>query len=168
MHTAEDIPIFEGKVKEDCESIMDFAVYLSETIGQYIKRPEMISGLIRSSEESKEKDFLKEERKELRDSLERDQNSEIREKIKSILMSVWKKIISRSNTLTGLQNVGRRIYERLVQKLLPFNFAEEDTPIWSVEEKEKSIETKLMEHFEEKIKESMRNKIQARMERQLS
>ena len=168
MHTAEDIPIFEGKVKEDCESIMDFAVYLSETIGQHIKRPEMISGLIRSSEESKEKDFLKEERKELRDSLERDQNSEIREKIKSILMSVWKKIISRSNTLTGLQNVGRRIYERLVQKLLPFNFAEEDTPIWSVEEKEKSIETKLMEHFEEKIKESMRNKIQARMERQLS
>ncbi len=168
MHPTDGIPIFEGKVKEDWEGIMDLAVHLSETIGKHIEKPEIISGLITSSDESKKGEFLKQERKELRNSLEDDHDANIGEKVKSVLMSVWKKIISRSNTLTGLQNIGRRIYERLIEKLLPFNFAEEDTPIWSGEEKEKSIENKLMEHFEDKIKESMRNRIQARMEEQIS
>ncbi len=163
MHPTDGFPMFEGKVKEDWESIMDLAVHLSETIGKHIKRPAMIS-----SEESKDEKLLEEERKKLRDHLEGDHDPDMGEKVKGVLMSVWKKIISRSNTLTRLQIIGRRIYERLIQKLLPFNFAEEKKPIWSGEEKEKSIETKLMEHFEDKIKESMRDRIQARMKQQIS
>lgn len=184
MHPTAGISGFKKMTRKDWESIMDFTVYLSETISEHIKRPKIIRNFIRSSpiealdidpgtlfknpeSSKKNREFLQEERKKLRDLIENDYDPEIGDKIKGVLMSVWEKTISKSNTLTRLQNVGRRIYERLIQKVLPFDFAEEETPIWSGEEKKKSIETKLMEHFEEKIKESMRNRIRARMEQKI-
>ncbi len=170
------------EVKEDCDRIIGLAVHLSETIGEHIKKPEIISRLIRPSATedleletifensdtlAEKKEYLQEERKKLRDSLDGEHDPDVGEKVKNSLMSVWEKIISRSNTITRLQNMGRRIYERLIEKLLPFNFTEEDTPIWTGEEKDRSIESKLAEHFEEKIKESMRSRIRARMEQRI-
>ncbi len=183
MHPTVDISGFK-EVKEDWDSIIDLAVYLSETIGEHIKKPEIISRLIKSpsTEEvdlepanifensyntADEREYLQKERRKLEDYLDGDQGPDMGEKVKGALMSVWEKIISRSKTITGLQNIGKRIYERLIEKLLPFDFTEEDTPIWSGEEKDRSIESKLAEHFEDKIKKSMRNRIRARMEQRI-
>lgn len=184
MHPTVGISGFKEIARKDWESIMDLAVYLSETISENLERPKILSNLMKSSptealeigpktiiknsETSKEeREFLQEERKKLRAALKNDYDPKIREKVKSAMMSVWEKIVSRSNTLTTLQNVGRMVYQRMIQKLLPFEFEEEETPIWYGEKESKSIETKLMEHFEGKIKESMRNRIQARMEQKI-
>jgi len=176
MHPSVGISDFKEKTKKDWETTIDLAICLSEAIAEHIKRPEIISmerfeipGIIFDNSETvnEERGYLQEEREKLREYFE-SEDKDIREKVKGTLMSVWRKIISRSSTFTRLQNIGRRIYERMIQKLLPFDFAEEDTSIWSGEEKKKSIESKLAEHFEEKIKESMRNKIQARMEQRIS
>ncbi|MFW6065153.1 MAG: hypothetical protein ACOC8Y_06230 [Candidatus Natronoplasma sp.] len=183
MHPTVDISGFK-QVKEDWDRIIDLAVHLSEAIGEHIKKPEIISRLIKSSsaEEldlgpanifensdamTEKREYLQEERKKLQDYLAGDQDPDIGEKVKDTLMSVWEKIISRSNTITRLQDIGSMIYERLIEKLLPFDFTDEDTPIWSKEKKDRSTKSKLAEHFEDKIKENMRNRIRARIEQRI-
>jgi len=162
---------------------MDSAVYISETVAEHIRKPKVISGFMSSSSTEDivpefgstfntsnpledKREYLQEEREKLQESLSSRGNIK-KKAVKSALMSVWEKIVSRSDILTSLQNIGRRIYERMIQKLLPFDFADEKTPIWSGEEKKRSLESKLLEHFEDKIKESMRMKIQDRMEQQI-
>jgi len=157
---------------------MDMAVHLSETICQHIKKPSISSGSVISVPTDKfnldllqvfddcedkegKREYLEDERDMLKGSLKKDGIAD-KKKVKSALMSVWDKIISRSNTIKRLNTIGRRVYERLIQKILPFDF-EEQIDILSTEEC-KSLEDKLSEHFEKKIKESMRGRIQARIE----
>ncbi|MFP4000333.1 MAG: hypothetical protein ACLFSM_02855 [Thermoplasmata archaeon] len=178
MNLTPGVPDFKEEIWEDWESVMDIAVYISETISEHIAEPEIMSGLtdLPSMEDLEipspfdnsidEKGFLQEEREELRESFESEEKPE-KNHIKSILMSIWDKVLSRSKTFSVLENIGRRIYERLIQKLLPFNFTDDKTPIISGEEKKKSVETKIVEHFEEKVKESMRENMRKRMQKRI-
>lgn len=180
MHPTLNIYGFE-EVREDWRSILDLAVYLSETIGKHIKKPEMISRFIGSTSKNEvavsptdlfedldaaveetnvKKEYLQEERKKLQDAFEGDRGPDVGEKVKSTLMSVWKKMISRSNTMTRFQDIGTRIYKRLIQQFLPFDFEEEGTSLWS------GKGSKIENYLEDKIRESMRKSIQAKIRRQ--
>jgi len=185
MHTTPALSHFKERIWNDWESVFDISVHVSEAIGERLERtkvlPELIQApsldifdfkpadIFRKSTDTEKvdidvKDFLKEEKEELRRAYENYKGLEKKEKVKSALMSVWSKMIGRSNVLKIVEKMGKRIYEKIIQMILPFDFADDNTPIWALEEESKSIESKIQDHFEEKIKESMRNKIKDRIE----
>ncbi len=185
-----DIGIKSKKYLRGWDAIFDFAVYLSKSIQKHIDVADPLSlyGRFTSNEEEdifspenvlendvslenmfeEEKENLEEERKKLRDSFKNITESfDKRSKIREALMTIWSKIISESRTLRVIQKVGERLYEKIIQRFLPFDFDEGISPLESIGEETLFDSSRIVEVLNERIKESMRSRVKTVIQNRL-
>ncbi|MEF8832365.1 MAG: hypothetical protein V5A66_02470 [Candidatus Thermoplasmatota archaeon] len=178
---------FDKKIQErfqgDWEKVFDVAVYLSKAIRKQIERPYILSQIdgwqsnekemgidlekiieeraVTEEELEKEKEGLTTEREKLRNSLDATVDSfDKKSRVVQALTSIWKKIINGSKALRTIRNFGRKIYQKLIQRILPFDFDSEGLFEKNNRDETTFLNTRLIKALNEDLKKNMRKIIQ--------
>ncbi len=177
-----NIGAISNSYRRGWDAIFDFAVHLSETIKERINIADPLSlyQKVTSSDvenitqlediDREEKRYetlfaetdkdLQPEREKLKDSMnDLAGDFDPASKAKEALMSVWAKVIKDSNTIKALQKTGRKVYESVIQWILPFDFGSESSTLEFTDEKELFSNNYLVKMVDEKIRESMRKRV---------